>query len=605
MEHERRRPFHKIFKFSTKLIIALSLANLVIACITGFITYRIHLSLFNDEVSRQYFLTTEQVLARLDSRVNDMYKITDYITLNPGVHQAIVSQNQQNSDYEQMKLEQLLDKQLIQVRLDAPEMMGIRIYDLNENRINLGTYSGSFNNFKPGYLDTMLKKLEGTGGEYVWDWPAADDYGQTNSTNMVMAGRLMRSIELDTYGMMLILFHNSLFESHLKDLRVHEKADAYLFDQSGRLLYALNGSADLPPLDFSFIPNNSNLVREEQGISYMYTKQRSEKVGFTLVSKVSLAQIQSKSKVIMQVAVASAFASLILLGVIIAIVSRLLLRPLGSLVRGMRHVREGKFDARVQIRTKDELGFLGDSFNAMTGQIEKLIFEVYERKLNEKEAELKAIQAQLNPHFLYNTLGMFFWKFYMLGDEKSAGLVNSMSEMLQYTLEPVKQQTTLRDELHQIRNYLDIQKARYREALSTEIEIADELLDCRVFRLVMQPIVENSMIHAFRNKKSDRRVRIHGYALPSGQEDGVKFLILEISDNGSGMSREMIAQITSESEPANGNDKRRFIGTRSVIRRIELLYGAPYGVELHSQLGEGTMVRLKLPFSVTEVEKEQ
>ncbi|MCR2806347.1 hypothetical protein [Paenibacillus soyae] len=177
MENEKRRPFHKIFKFSTKLIIALSLANLVIACITGFITYRIHLSLFNDEVSRQYFLTTEQVLARLDSRVNDMYRITDYITLNPTVHQAIISQNQQYSDYEQMKLEELLDKQLVQVRLDAPEMMAIRIYDLNENRINLGTYSGSFNNFKPDYLDRMLKRLEGTGGEYVWDWPDAEDYG--------------------------------------------------------------------------------------------------------------------------------------------------------------------------------------------------------------------------------------------------------------------------------------------------------------------------------------------------------------------------------------------------------------------------------------------
>ncbi|WP_178075969.1 sensor histidine kinase [Paenibacillus oralis] len=110
---------------------------------------------------------------------------------------------------------------------------------------------------------------------------------------------------------------------------------------------------------------------------------------------------------ILKVAVVSALASLICLAIIITGISRMLLRPLGNLVRGMKRVREGQFDTRVQIGTQDELGYLGDSFNNMTAHIEKLIYEVYERKISEKEAELKAIQAQLNPHFLYNTLGMF------------------------------------------------------------------------------------------------------------------------------------------------------------------------------------------------------
>lgn len=149
------------------------------------------------------------------------------------------------------------------------------------------------------------------------------------------------------------------------------------------------------------MPGIGNSVRKENGVSYMYTRQKSEKVGFTLVSKVSLAQIQSKSQVILKVAVVSALASLICLAIIITGISRMLLRPLGNLVRGMKRVREGQFDTRVQIRTQDELGYLGDSFNNMTAHIEKLIYEVYERKISEKEAELKAIQAQLNPHFLY------------------------------------------------------------------------------------------------------------------------------------------------------------------------------------------------------------
>lgn len=593
----KRRLHQRNLKFSTKLIIALAAANIVISSITGLITYRIHLSLFNEEVSRQYFMTTEQILARLDSRVNDMYRITDYMTLNPAVSEAILEQNAQADSYERMKLVELLDEQVFQMRLDAPEIMGFRIYDLKENIINLGSFAGRFHNFHDEYLDDLVLRLDGTGGEYVWSRPNESDFRLHEPSNMVMAGRLMRSINLDTYGMMLILFNTALFESQLKDLRTHEHTEAYLFDGQGQLLYALNGLDEGSPPRLADMPVAGNLVRVEQGESYMYTRQQSDKVGFTLVSKVPLAQIQSKSKVILQVAVVAALASLVTLGIIIALISRMLLRPLVSLVRGMKHVREGKFHTRVEIRSKDELGYLGESFNNMTSHIETLIYEVYERRINEKEAELKAIQAQLNPHFLHNTLGMFFWKFYMLGDEKSARLVTSLSEMLQYSLEPVERMTTLRDEIKQIRNYVEIQKARNPEELTAKIDIPEELLDVPVFRLLIQPIVENAFIHAFRNKKSDRRLTISGYVQNAG---GKPFLILEIRDNGSGMTPETAERIVNPSPSAA--DKRQSIGMGSVIRRIELEYGPPYGMELDTAPGEGTTVRLKLPYGQLESE---
>ncbi|OMF97687.1 sensor histidine kinase, partial [Paenibacillus sp. FSL R7-0273] len=601
MTNKGKRPFWGTFKFSTKLIIALSAANILISSITGIITYRIHLSLFNEEISRQYSMTTEQILAQLDSRVNDMYRVTDYITLNPSVSEAVTEQAEGANSFERMKLEQLLDKEVYQIRLDAPEIMGIRIYDLKGNILNLGSFSGRFNNFTSSFMEDMLARLEPTGGEYVWSRSVESDFVQGAATNVLLAGRLMRTIDLETYGVMLILFNNSLFESHIKDLRIHEDAEAYLFDAEGRLVYSLNGSDNPQAPALADMPAAGSMVRKEHGVSYMYTRQVSEKVGFTLVSKVSLAQIQSGSSVILQVAVASALASFVSLCIIISVISRMLLRPLGSLVRGMRHVREGKFETRIQIRSRDELGFLGESFNNMTAHIENLVYEIYERKINEKEAELKAIQAQLNPHFLYNTLGMFFWKFYMLGDERSARLINGLSEMLQYTLEPVSQMTTLRDELRQINNYLEIQKERYPDALAAEINIPEEMMDCRVFRLLIQPIVENAFVHAFNNKKSDRRLLITG-RIQSDGGGAEPVLVLEISDNGSGMSQGTIGRILNPS-PEHVNDKRKRIGTGSVIRRIELAYGAPYGVEFESVPGEGTLVRMKLPYRLGESEE--
>ncbi|MBE7681302.1 HAMP domain-containing protein [Paenibacillus sp. P13VS] len=574
----------------------LSAATVFISGMTGLITYRIHIALFNEEVSRQYSLTAEQVLARLDSRVNDMYKVTDYITLNPSVKNAIKAQAAGISSYDQMKLEDELDDQLYQVRLDAPEIMGIRIYDLKGNIFNLGAFAGSFQQMNPSYLAEMVHKLEGTGGEYVWNRLGPDAFLQEEQSNWIMAGRLMRSVDLETYGVMLILFNTSLFESYLKDLRLNEEVAVDLFDAEGQLLYAFhNPNIDPPPL--TQLNLGATEIRDEQGSTHLYTKQTSDKAGFTLVSKVSLAQIQNKGKLILQVAVFSAAASILCSWFIITIISGRLLRPLASLVNAMKRVRDGRFDTRVRIETRDELGFIGERFNAMASRIDTLIHEVYERELSEKEAELKAIQAQLNPHFLYNTLSMFFWKFYMLGDDKSARLVTALSEMLQYTLEPVQRLTTLQDEMTQIDHYLQIQQARYQEALSVEISIPAELLRCQVIRLLLQPIVENVFVHAFSDKRDNRRLQIRGLQLPGHEtEKEADMLIIEIVDNGCGMDAAVIERIMKP--VSHAEEERQHIGIRSVLRRIELIHGEPYGVQIESAVGEGTLVRLRLPYQI-------
>lgn len=588
--------FCKRFKFRTKLVLFLSAATVFISGMTGLITYRIHIALFNEEVSRQYSLTAEQVLARLDSRVNDMYKVTDYITLNPSVKNAIKAQAAGISSYDQMKLEDELDDQLYQVRLDAPEIMGLRIYDLKGNIFNLGAFAGSFQQMNPSYLAEMVHKLEGTGGEYVWNRLGPDAFLQEEQSNWILAGRLMRSVDLETYGVMLILFNTSLFETYLKDLRLNEEVAVDLFDAEGHLLYAFhNPNIDPPPL--TQLNLGATEIRDEQGSTHLYTKQTSDKARFTLVSKVSLAQIQNKGKLILQVAVFSAAASILCSWFIITIISGRLLRPLASLVNAMKRVRDGRFDTRVRIETRDELGFIGERFNAMASRIDTLIHQVYERELSEKEAELKAIQAQLNPHFLYNTLSMFFWKFYMLGDEKSARLVTALSEMLQYTLEPVQRLTTLQDEMTQIDHYLQIQQARYQEALSVEISIPAELLRCQVIRLLLQPIVENVFVHAFSDKRDNRRLQIRGLQqLGHEMEMETDMLIIEIVDNGCGMDAPVIERMMKPVPHAE--EERQHIGIRSVLRRIELIHGEPYGVQIESAVGEGTLVRLRLPYQI-------
>ncbi len=590
------RLLRRRFTFSTKLILILVAVNLGISGITGLITYRVHLTLFNEELSRQYSMQNQQVLARLDSRIKDIYRISEYIIFNPMVKELVSGVEESTSSYERFMLEHELEEQLRQVRLDAPEIVAIRIYDLKNNMFNLGTYAGSFQQLDPGFLNETIGQLGETSGEYIWRGVGEEQFFQDYAyKNWVLAARLMRSTELDTYGVMLILLNTSLFETYLKDLRQLGDTETYLYDSNGAMLYHSTESGVqqeivLPPME-----DRGDLIVQEDGGSYLYTKQVSDKVNFTLVSRASLREVHHRSQLILKVAVMSAIASILLFWLIITIISKRLLSPLKSLVKAMTLVRTGKFDTRVDIRSRDELGFIGDRFNQMTEQIDTLIREVYQRELSEKEAELKAIQAQLNPHFLYNALGMFFWRFYSLGDEEAAQLVNSLSEMLQYTLEPAGRLTTLRDELKQIDHYLSIQKARHKEVLTAEIDVPEELYDCRIIRLLIQPIVENVFVHAFRDKKTGHHLSIKGYRV-TASDQSVSFLVLDIEDNGCGMTEETIRRILLPEPPIDHpTSKREGIGLSSVVRRIELMHGKPYGIQILSTPGMGTKVRLRLP----------
>src|SRR5262249_22078305 len=149
--------------------------------------------------------------------------------------------------------------------------------------------------------------------------------------------------------------------------------------------------------------------------------------------------------------------SIIVMSILIVLASKTLLRPLEDLVKGLQKVRSGNFDTRIKIRSKDELAYIGESFNEMTEKVERLITEVYITQLSEKKAELKALQAQLNPHFLHNILNEIYWKLYLHNDKDTASLLAAVSEMLKYSLMPLDSKTTLRDELQQVRNYITIQ----------------------------------------------------------------------------------------------------------------------------------------------------
>ncbi|MEX1028789.1 MAG: histidine kinase [Paenibacillaceae bacterium] len=581
--------------FKVKLILTLSVIIIVCSLVTGYVSYRIYYNLFENEISKQYHNTSKQTIEQIGFKIQDMYRITDFIFFHPLVEQIVQDINAEpaegeSKEYRRYVLERDLADILLPVKNETPQIRALYIVDLQGNNHYFSHTNPSMQVTFPEFYEKVKKGLKNNSAEIIWQRLDIPDSSEpSGKKSNLVASRLLKSTKQQAeYGMLIMIIDESFLASSLEPLMAGRTTGAYIYDQYNRLLYSRE-----PEGRSGFIPDWENregaFTQSNNDDDYLFVKSRYEPRSFTLVSGISLSDIQAKGRIVFQVALISCLVSVILMAVIVSLFSGRLLQPLQELVKAMRQLRKGNLQVEISKTSNDEFSFLAESFNAMVANIQSLIQEVYESKLSEKEAELKALQAQLNPHFLYNALNSIYWKIILLYDDaETASLVTSLSELLRYSLASVSTLSTLQDELAQIRNYITIQEARHGEGLYVSIEAEDELANCRMQRLLLQPLVENVFVHAFRDKTHNKRLSIRAFR--SGTE-----MHIEIEDNGCGMDSDTIHNIMEDQSVYDRQRERESIGVHNVIRRIYLVHGGhPYGLEIQ-RLPQGTMMRLILP----------
>jgi len=274
---------------------------------------------------------------------------------------------------------------------------------------------------------------------------------------------------------------------------------------------------------------------------------------------------------------------LIALSVITAFVlTGWLTKPIKKLLVGIQLIGNGNFTAKIPEHNDYEFGIVINRFNLMTEKIRDLINENYKVKLREKEAELMALNLQVNPHFLYNTLNIINWMALDKGEKDISKMIVSLSTMLQYAVKNKEELVPLRDDLTWLKSYLHIMENRYQGAFETVYSLDDIPLQCRVPKMFLQPIVENAIIHGFASRSHGGVLKISGEA-----SDGK--LIFTVVDNGKGMDEETMAAILDQQAPG--------VGIMNVQNRIKLLFGEDYGISFQSDANRGTQVTISLPLN--------
>jgi two-component system, sensor histidine kinase YesM len=269
------------------------------------------------------------------------------------------------------------------------------------------------------------------------------------------------------------------------------------------------------------------------------------------------------------------------------VISSALTKPIKELNSKFKAMEKGDLSVSINIRSRDEIGELGNSFNTMVRKLKSLINSIIEEQKRKSDMEFQILQAQINPHFLYNTLDSIKWLAAIQNVNNIAEMSTALINLLKYNISNDSAIVSLSQEIESINNYIVIQKYRYGDIFDVVFDIDPQTNDCQVLRFIIQPIVENSIIHGFENTESKGIIQITSKIV----EDN---LVIQVIDNGTGISSENLNKL-----PQSENYKKKFsgIGIHNVQERIKVYFGDKYGMTFESQLSHGTKVSVVLPIN--------
>ncbi|CAM4045214.1 sensor histidine kinase [Saccharibacillus endophyticus] len=343
----------------------------------------------------------------------------------------------------------------------------------------------------------------------------------------------------------------------------------------------------------------SGKIRSYEGGDWLLTAAQVEKNGWTILRASPQSDLKLELRETQQFLLTVIVALIIAATILSTIVSRSFSLPFKRLVQQMKQVETGNFKGQVHIQSYQEINVLVGSFNRMVREMDGLVEDIKQASISEKNAQLQALQSQINPHFLFNTLDMIYWMLDEREDDRLEGVILALSKMFRYSSDWEEgARVRLRLELEQLKSYLTIIETRLGRRVLTQIDVEERWLDAPVPKMILQPIVENAVKYGLEPLREGGTLRIYSEA----DEENLHIVV---EDNGAGMDAVTLRrlEILLDYPPAAARHVeggRIGIGLLNVQRRIRLTYGDTYGLTIRSIPGTGTKVRVTFPIPEEE-----
>ena len=408
---------------------------------------------------------------------------------------------------------------------------------------------------------------------------------------------LSRAVELTSsgnvrHGVLLVDMNFSGIEQLFKNVRLGGSGYVYLIDSEGEIIYHPRQQLLYSNL---LEENNHAAVHYEDG-NHVETFNGRERVvtvktvgytGWKIVGVTPMADITADYYHIRTFAVFIIFFTMFLMVFANLFVSSRIANPIKALENSVKELEKNNLDVNIAVGGSYEIQHLGKTIRRMVGQMRQLMEDIVVEQEAKRKSEFDALQSQINPHFLYNTLDSIVWMIENERYEEAVTMVTALARLFRISLSKGKTVIPVNDELEHARNYLTIQKMRYKNKFAVSIDAAPETLRLETIKLIVQPLLENAIYHGMEFMDGDGEIRVRSYV----GEDGD--LYIDVEDNGSGIPEEVCGTLLTDETRVRS--KGSGIGLRNVNQRIQLRYGEGYGLTILSEPDVGTTVRIHLP----------
>ena len=397
------------------------------------------------------------------------------------------------------------------------------------------------------------------------------------------------------YGVLLVSLRLKTLNDFFKQTDADSGLSAFIVNDAGNIFYSTKQEW-IGKEYRQYLDSYGSL--KKKGVFYTDNSQKKiffentvplELNNWNLVLTSDMTALNSRISSMKKITILCAIVSLVIIFILSYILTKRITAPLANLSGHMEKMDyqslSHKMSSHVSYR---EINQLYTGYNHMLERIETLIDKVYYEQLRQKDAQYEALQAKINPHFLYNTLQSISSLAILGRNDDIESVSNALGEMLEYLTYEKNDQVPLSRELNYVKSYVQIQLLRYNNSFTATYEIEPATLSCRLSKLLLQPVVENAIKHGLEPKHSEGLL----YIRTRIEND---LLIIEVEDNGIGMDREALEKLIEKTNMPGKDNSQKSIGLSNVQERIHLKYGTDYGIEIHSILHSGTSVKIVIP----------
>ncbi len=567
-------PFYRKFKIKNK-IFSISLLLLLIFCLIGIVTYHYFTTIYEKRIYEESADMLQLSSTVLDKELKKVESLSFQVSTDELVQRYMDRINSNIIGIEDYRTKTSLLERLLIFASAERYISSMQLIDIYGNK-----YTTGFNTSIEAD-PTRLNRL-------VYESAGSNFWTRIEEENTIAAARLIRkkeNVSLEHLGILVI----TLDMKEFIDRTLNFSPNQNFIITNGEDIFFQNENMNIKISDLPKEENvNGYRTTKINGNDYLVAFKHSRFSDLTYYHLLPFDSITRQTETIRSIMIICFLFMLTLTIILSRRAADNISKPLEELSLRMKHVQSGDFEEPFEIPAKyydDEVGQLHVNFRLMLDKINELIKENYTKQLIIKETEYKALQAQINPHFLYNTLDSINWLAKINQQEKISVMAEALGNMMRNIISKKAATITIKEELEIVKNYITIQKYRYDQRLNFTLKSSSELEDSKIPKLSIQPIVENAIQHGLEEMITECRIIVD---ITTDEDD----LLIVVEDNGPGIEENKLEGIYR----GEIRSKSSGIGLNNINERIKMMFGEKYGIKIESKVGKGTKVKIRLPY---------